>query len=153
PARRQHWCREQGTCCTPASTRDLPAPVAEPPPAPSPRQITTTLQRTAHRRCWTARPAVPATAVCRFRERLGLLRRGRGVVTAESHQFVVPAGFDDGALFEDEDQVRVTYGTQPVGDDDSGLREVAEVGFDGGLGRGVKVGGRLVQDQYPWLGQ
>ena len=78
-----------------------------------------------------------------------------GVAAGAGDELVVGAAFDDAPGFEDEDDVGVADGGEPVGDDDGGaaFEGLVEGGLDGGLGGVVQGGGGFVEDDDAGLGE
>ena len=70
-------------------------------------------------------------------------------------QFLMLSGFHDLPVTQDQDQIRVHDGGEPVGNDKAGLspHQLVHGFLDQDLRAGVHVGGGLVQNQQPPVGQ
>lgn len=76
-----------------------------------------------------------------------------GVVAVLSHQGLVISPLDDPAIPQDQDLVGVADGGQAVGNRDGGLltAHLVDAGGDHLLSVRIDAGGRLIQDQDPWV--
>jgi hypothetical protein len=78
-----------------------------------------------------------------------LQRRQVGINTTQRHQRGMGAGFDDAAVFHDDDAVGALHGRQAVRDDDGGAADHRRLqrALHQALGLGVERAGRFVEQQ------